>query len=127
VILGLAAILALQFLGLAVVTVVLVIDLFVANAYSEASGVALAILAALAALWVAFIVLGLFRGQSWTRSAIIVWEFVVGALGVGAFEGVFPVPSIGWLLLAPAVIALVLVFTPPATRLLARRDEPTDD
>jgi hypothetical protein len=126
VVIGLLLILALEFVALVVVTIVLVVDLFAAHAYSEASGVALAILAAIAALWLAFMIVGLLRGQSWVRSGIVVWQFIMVALGIGAFEGVFRVPAIGWALLIPGVIALVLVFTPPATRLLARRDPPTE-
>ena len=44
------------------------------------------------------------------------------AIAVGAFEGVFRAPAIGWALLVPALVALGLVLSPPATRVLARRD-----
>ncbi|WP_066515943.1 hypothetical protein [Curtobacterium ammoniigenes] len=121
--LGLLVILVLELLALVAVTLVLIVDVFAGGASSESGGIALAILALITTLWVAFMCIGLVRARPWVRSGIVVWEFILVAIGIGAFQGVFRVPSIGWALLIPAVIALVLVFLPPVTRLLARDPE----
>jgi hypothetical protein len=122
VILVLLVVVGLEFLGVVSLAVVLIIDLFVAHASSVAGGIALAVLAIVAAIWVGAIWLGLTRGRSWVRSGIIVWQFLMIAIAVGAFEGVFREPAIGWALLVPALVALGLVLSPPATRVLARRE-----
>jgi hypothetical protein len=122
VIVGLLVLLALEFVAIAVVAVVLVVDLFVADATSVASGVALAILCIVAAIWMGAMIVGLLRAQPWVRSGVIVWQFLQVAIAIGAFQGVFRVPAVGWVLLVPAVIGLVLVLSRPATRLLARHE-----
>lgn len=120
---GLLIVLVLELLALVGVTLVLIVDVFAGGASSEAGGIALAILAVIATVWVALMCVGLLRARSWVRSGIVVWQFVLVAIGIGAFQGVFRVPAIGWALLVPAVVALVLVFLPPVTRLLARDPE----
>jgi hypothetical protein len=122
-VLGLAVVVTLEFLAVAVLTVVLVVDILVAPPASIASGLALIVLAAIAALWLGAMVVGLARGRSWSRSGVLVWQFLQVALAVGAFQGVFRVPAIGWVLLVPALVALALVFAPTTTAVLARRDD----
>lgn len=121
-VLGLAVVVGLEFLAVAVLTVVLVVDLVVAPPDSVVNGLALIVLAAVAAIWLGAMVLGLARARSWVRSGVVVWQFLQIALAVGAFQGVFRVPAIGWVLLLPALLALVLVFAPATTAVLARRD-----
>jgi hypothetical protein len=116
----LVVVLALEFLAVAAVTVVLLVDLLVAPPAVLVNGLALIVLAALAALWLGAMVVGLLRGRPWVRSGVIVWQFLQIAIAVGAFQGVFRVPAIGWALLVPAVVALVLVFSKSVTALLAR-------
>ena len=60
------------------------------------------------------------RGSPWVRGATVVWQVLQIAVAVGAFQGFFARPDIGWLLLVPALAALVLLFTPPV---VARDDE----
>lgn len=124
-ILGLWIVVGLEFLAVVAVTVVLLVDLVAAPPAVLVNGLALIVLTAIAALWLGAMVIGLGRGRSWVRSGIVVWQVIQIALAVGAFQGVFRAPAIGWALLAPAIVALVLVLSPPATRVLARPD-PTD-
>jgi hypothetical protein len=44
------------------------------------------------------------------------------AVAIGCFQGLFARPDIGWALLVPAVLALVLLFTPPVVAATARRE-----
>lgn len=118
--LGLLAVLALEFAALVVVTVVLVVELIVAPATSVASGIALAVLAAIAALWLGAMLSGLWNRRPWVRSGIVVWQVLQGALAIGAFQGVFRVPAVGWALLLPALVGITLALSKPVTRALAR-------
>ncbi|WP_123656169.1 hypothetical protein [Curtobacterium sp. ZW137] len=121
--LGLLVVLALEFLALVVTTVALIVELLVSPASSVASGIALVVLTAIAALWLGSMLVGLWRGRSWVRSGIIVWQVLQGALAIGAFQGVFRVPAVGWALLLPALVAITLVLSKSVTTALARRVE----
>ncbi|MBT2503122.1 hypothetical protein [Curtobacterium sp. ISL-83] len=111
-----------EFLALVVLTVVLVVELIVAPVASVASGIALIVLTAIAALWLGSLVVGLRNGRPWVRSGIIVWQVLQGALAIGAFQGVFRVPAVGWFLLIPALLGITLVLSRPVTAALARAD-----
>jgi hypothetical protein len=119
--LGLLAVVGLEALALIVLTVVLVVEVVVAPASSIASALALIVLAALAALWLGALFVGLRAGRPWVRSGILVWQVLQGALAIGAFQGVFRVPSIGWALLVPALLGITLLLSRPVTAALARR------
>lgn len=91
----------------------LLIELIVATPDSYASAVALTVLAALAAGWLAVIGVNVLRGSPWVRGATIVVQVLQIAVAIGAFQGAFARPDLGWLLLVPAMAALGLLFTPP--------------
>ncbi|MBF4614498.1 hypothetical protein [Curtobacterium sp. VKM Ac-1376] len=118
--LGLLAVVGLEFLALVVVTVVLIVELLVAPAASIASGIALTVLVALAALWLGALLNGLWWSRSWVRSGIIVWQVLQGAVAIGAFQGVFRVAAVGWVLLIPALLGITLVLSKSVTAALAR-------
>ena len=103
--------------GLMVVaTVYLVFELMVATPSSFASAIALTVLTALAAVFLAIVSVNLLRGQAWVRGAIVTWQVLQIAVAVGCFQGLFdPVarPDLGWALLLPAIVVLVLLFTKP--------------
>lgn len=124
----LLVVVGLEFAALVVTTVVLVVELLTAPASSIASGIAsgiaLTILTAIAALWLGSLFVGLRNRRSWVRSGIIVWQVMQGALAIGAFQGVFRQPAVGWVLLIPALLAITLVLSRPVTEALAR---PADD
>ena len=119
----LQVLLGLEFLALVVVTVVLIVELLVAPATSIASGIALTVLVAIAALWLGALLNGLWQGRAWVRSGIIVWQVLQGAIAIGAFQGVFRVAAVGWVLLVPALLGITLVLSRSVTAALARPAE----
>ena len=120
---ALLVVVGVEFAALVVVTVVLIVELVLAPATSIASGIALTILSAIAALWLGSLFIGLRNRRPWVRSGIIVWQVLQGALAIGAFQGVFRVPAVGWLLLIPALLGITLVLSRPVTEALARPAE----
>lgn len=120
---ALLVVVGVEFAALVVVTVFLVVELVVAPATSVASGIALTILAAIAALWLGALFVGLRNHRPWVRSGIIVWQVLQGAIAIGAFQGVFRVPAIGWLLLLPALLGITLVLSRSVTAALAHPAE----
>lgn len=102
-------------------TAFLVFELLVDTPASFASAVALAVLTAIAAVWLGFTGVGVLQGRPWVRGAVVVWQILQIAVAVGSFQGMFARPDIGWLLLAPALAALALVFTKPVIAATARR------
>jgi len=109
----LAAILLAECALVTVVTVVLLVDLLVATPASYPGAIALTALAAIAAVWLAFIAVHTLRGSPWIRGAAVVWQVLQISVAVGSFQGVFQRTDVGWLLLIPAVAVLVLLFTKP--------------
>lgn len=89
----------------------LVVEVFVAASDSIISAIALALITALAAVFVAAIALGALRGRAWIRGAAITVQLLQITVAIGAFQGIFARPDVGWLLLAPAVAILALLFT----------------
>lgn len=120
---ALVVVVGLEFAALVVVTIVLVVELVIAPASSLASGIALTLLSAIAALWLGALFIGLRNGRPWVRSGIIVWQVLQGAIAIGAFQGIFRVPAVGWLLLIPALLGITLVLSRPVTDALARPAE----
>ena len=109
----LAAVLAVETLALIGTTIFLIFEVLVAPADSVASAVALVVVVAIAAVWLGFIVVNTLRGNAWTRGATIVVQVLFGAVAIGSFQGIGPRPDIGWLLLIPVIIVLLLMFTKP--------------
>ena len=106
---------------LAVATGYLVVELIIATPDSYASAVALAVLTTIAAVWLAIIGVNVLRGSPWVRGATIVVQMLQIAVAIGAFQGSFARPDLGWLLLIPAVVALGLLFTSPVLAATVRR------
>jgi hypothetical protein len=114
---------ALIFLEAALVvgaTAFLIFELVTVTPDSLASALALTVLTALAAAWVIAIGIGMLRGRAWSRGAAIVWQVLQIAVAVGAFQGSFARPEVGWLLLLPALAALVLLFSRPVVEATRR-------
>ena len=118
----LAAVLFIEAVALAGATVVLIFELLVATPDSFPSAVALTVFVAIAAVWVFVIAVNSLRGRAWIRGAAIVVQVLLGALALGSFTGLGARVDIGWLLLAPAIIVLVLLFTKPVLAETSRRD-----
>jgi hypothetical protein len=112
-VLALVAVLLLESAALVVAVVYLVVEIMVASATSMASAVGIAVIVAAAAVWVGFIALGVYRGRAWTRAAVVVVQVLVGAVALGSFQGQDARPDLGIVMLAPAALALVLLFQKP--------------
>lgn len=110
---ALAVILGLEALLSTGVSVWLVIELLTAQPSSldSAIGVLLLSLGLSVALWA--MVVGVLRRATWVRGAAITWQLMQIAVAVGCFQGIFAVPSLGWALLIPAVVAILLLMSPP--------------
>jgi hypothetical protein len=112
-----------EFLLVAGLAVVLLVELLTTTATSIASGVALTVLAFVAAAWLAAIVVGALRGQAWMRAAAIVWQVLQFAIGAASIAGQFGQPWIGWPLMVVALVAFVLLFTKPVVEATATRPD----
>lgn len=105
--------LALEFGLLAVAVGYLVVELIVDVPTSLATAVALLVLVVIAAVWVAAVSVGVWRGSAWSRSAGVVWQILQFAVGIGAFQGALPQPAWGWPLVAASVVGVVLLLSKP--------------
>ena len=120
----LAAIILLECAMLAAATVYLVIELLTARPDSYASVIAILILTALAAVWLAVMGVHTLRGRSWIRGGAVVWQVLQIAVGIGSFQGgLFARPDLGWWLIVPAAVVLVLLFTPSVIAATRRSEE----
>ncbi|GAA2040466.1 hypothetical protein GCM10009819_27480 [Agromyces tropicus] len=109
--------------GLAAVLVWLVVDLLVLRPSSLATALALVVLVAIATAWVAAIAVAALRRAPWSRAAAIVWQVLQLSVAVGAFQGLFARPDIGWVLLVPAITVIGLLLWPPVRDLYARPED----
>lgn len=120
----LLALLALELAMIATLTIVLVVELFIDEPESIQTAIALAVLAAIATVWLAAIVVGAMRGQAWIRGAAIVWQVLQFAVGFGAVQGAFaPTAAVwGWPLIAVAIATFMLLFAPSVVAVTADRE-----
>ena len=82
---------------------------------------------ALTAAAVLFFAYGLFQGKRWARSAALFWQLIQLAIASGSFTGQFGSNAIGWGLIIPSVIVLVLLFTKPVVAATLRGLDPEKD
>jgi hypothetical protein len=118
--LALAGIVALEALAMVAVAVWLIVELLVETPRSLASAVALIVLAAVAAAFLAAVAISTLRRAAWIRGAVVTWQVVQIAVAIGAFQGTLARPDVGWVLLIPSVAAILLTFAPTVTRALRR-------
>jgi hypothetical protein len=114
----LAALVLLEGASLAVGGIYLVVEIFIAPTASLGSAVALAACAFIAAAGLGFFALSTARGKPWIRGAIVC--IAVLQLLVAYSILITKAPTLGWILLAPAILMLVLLFTRPVLRATAR-------
>jgi hypothetical protein len=107
----LVSLLALESAALVAISAYLIVEIFVDGPASIASAVVLTGLVSIAAVWVGFIVVGVLRGQAWTRAAIVVVQVLIGAVAIGSLQGASPRPDLAAVMLAPAILILVLLFS----------------
>jgi hypothetical protein len=118
-----AVILGLEAAGLLLVTVLLLVETVSSTGGARAvgSGVALAVTAAVIAVGLAFAARGVLRADKWTRPAALVWQVVQILVGVDATQGPGGRYDLAALLVIPALVAIVLLFTPGVTAAMRRR------
>ena len=123
----LAALIYLEATALGVASVVLLLDLLTQRPDSYASGVAILVLTILATVWLAVMATHALLGRPWIRGGAVTWQVLQIAIGIGSFGGLFSRPDIGWLLIIPAVMVLVLLFTPTVIRATKRPESAADE
>jgi hypothetical protein len=78
------------------------------------------VLVVLAVVWMAATVVGTLGGRPWSRASLVAIEVLHVAAAIAAFQGYLVFIWLGWVLLVPAILALILAFTPRMTAIYAR-------
>jgi hypothetical protein len=116
--LALAGIELIEALGLAVLAIAFIVmgpgSQYPATAYG-AGGTVLVLAAMLAGVGV-----GTLRRSPWTRTAGLVWHVVQVLVGLYTLTGAGPAVGVAAVVIIPAVVVIVLVFTKPVQEALAR-------
>ena len=115
---ALTVVLALEALAVTGLALFLLFELLTQPASSVASGIAIVVIGFLAAVWLVAIVVGAVRRRPWIRGAAVTWQLVQIAVAFGCFQGLFARPDLGWVLLVPALLALVLLLSRNVTEAL---------
>jgi hypothetical protein len=119
----LVVLLSIEFLGVAALAVVLLVETLTASGARVGGGIALTVIGFVAAAWLGAIIVGTLRGQAWIRAAAIVWQVLQVAVGVGALQGQVAQPVWGWPLIILAAFVFLLLFLKPVVALTSvRRD-----
>lgn len=117
----LAGVLFAESLGIAGITAFLVVETLTETPDSYAAAIGITVLCAIAAVWVAAIAVNTLRGRAWVRGAVITVQVLTIAVAIGSFQGLTARADIGWLLLVPAIAALVLLFSRPVIAATTQR------
>jgi hypothetical protein len=104
------------------VVVWLILELLTDQPSSFASALAILILAIIAAAWVSTITVATLRGRSWIRAAAVTWQLVQVFIAIGSFQGLYARPDLGWALIVPSVLVVVLLFTRSVVAATTPRD-----
>lgn len=104
--------LALEAVALWLLAAWLIVELLTQTPASLGGGLAIFGLAAIAAVWVSAITVGTVRRQPWIRGGAVTWQLVQIMVAIGCFQGFYARPDVGWAILLPSLVVLVLAFTP---------------
>ena len=109
---------ALEAVGLLVATVASIVDTISGQSYHVNSGIALSVLALLAAVVCALVGWGVFRVSQWSRTPALYIQLFVGTTGVYLLQG----HHVNWGLpaLLVAIVGFLGVCLPPSWRTLSR-------
>lgn len=116
----LAALLFLEALLVTGVAVWLLVELLTVTPQSFASAVAIVVLVVLAAIWVVATAIGALRAQNWSRASAVTIQILQIAIAIGSFQGLYARPDLGWALLVPAVVGIVLAVSPSVVKATTR-------
>ena len=100
----------------------LILELLTDQPTSFASALAILVIALIAAAWVTTITVATLRGRSWIRAAAVTWQLVQVFIAIGCFQGLYARPDLGWALLVPSALVLVLLFTRSVVEATSARD-----
>jgi hypothetical protein len=114
----LAALVLLEGVALAVGTVYLVVEIFIGDPRYLGTAIAYAVTAAVFALLVLIVGRSAVRGRPWIRGATVCIAVLQLLLAYSII--ITKAPTLGWILVIPAVAMIVLLFTPPVLRATAR-------
>lgn len=117
---ALAVILFLEALLVIGVAVWLLIELLTVVPESYPSAIAILVLVAIAAVWVAATAIAALQGRGWSRASAVTIQILQIAVAVGSFQGLYARPDLGWALLVPALAGIVLVLTPQVVKATTR-------
>lgn len=119
----LLALVAAEFVGAVALVAVLLLELLVDAPASIGTAVALLVGAALVALGVGAVLVGVWRGRAWVRAAAVVIQVLIAAIGIGALQGAFAQPEWGWPLILVGLVGFGLLISKPVAGWLVRREE----
>jgi len=100
----------------------LILELLTDRPASLAGALAILALAVIAASWVSAITVGALRGRPWIRAAAVTWQLVQVFIAIGCFQGLYARPDLGWALLIPSALVVVLLFTRSVLQATSPRD-----
>ena len=116
-------VLVLEALAVVAVAIWLVVDLVSLEPSSYATAIALIVLVVVGAIWVGATAAASFSRAPWSRAAAIVWQILQVSVAVGAFQGLFARPDIGWVLLVPAITVIGLLLWSPVRIAYSRPED----
>lgn len=98
----------------------LLYELFSAKPASLLGAIFILLLVVLAGGWLVYVAISTLKARPWIRGAVVTWQVLQLAVAVGSFQGLFARDDIGWFLLVPVVLSLILLFTKPVLRATTR-------
>jgi hypothetical protein len=116
-------VLFLEAAALAAIVVWLLVDLITLQPSSYASAIALIVLVVIGAVFVGAVAFASLRRAPWSRAAAIVWQILQLSIAVGAFQGLFARPDVGWVLLVPSIMVIGLLLWRPVRLAYTRPDD----
>ncbi len=120
----LAALILLEGLAVAGGAIYLVVEIFTAPTASVASAIALTVCAVIAAVGLILVAVYTVRGRPWIRSAAVCWQIIQALVGVSILQAkAASSVGIAVALIVPAIVVVVLLFTPRVIHLTTRSRE----
>ena len=116
---ALLAIITIQTLGVAVLTGLWVYEFFTLGSEDLVSAISLLLVMVAAVGWLAATASGVYQKKRWAFSSAVVAEILTVILGLALIPGDL---VMGWVLLGPAIIALIILLSRNTGRELANQD-----